>query len=229
MRDCEKSKSVYILLTRTDTFMSRIIAAVTQARYTHASLSLDYGLNRMYSFGRLYAYFPFIGCFKREETTSGVYARFRRSPCVLFELKVTETSYNAICAHIGELERHASRYKYNLLGLFTNYIGLPVRREHHYFCSEFVADTLVRGDALRLARDPSLVRPSDFLEMVELKPVFAGTIETLDEFIRQRVRVASEAKLIQKYPAPQNEPSAATRRAFAAGMILSVLSRFKGA
>lgn len=190
MRTGEKTKSVYILLTRTDTIMSRIIAAVTGKPYTHASLGLDFALTRLYSFGRLYAYFPFIGCFKREETTSGVYARFRRSPCALFELKVTEYSYDAICTRVFELERHASKYKYNFIGLFANYFGFPIRRDRHYFCSEFVADTLVRGDALRISRDPSLVRPSDFLEMVELRTLFIGTIETLDSFIAQSVSAA---------------------------------------
>jgi hypothetical protein len=191
------NKKVYILLTRTNTLISRLIATVTGTRYTHAALSLDYRLTRLYSFGRLYTYYPFIGRFKHEQTSSGVYGRFRRSPCALFELQVSETSYDAICARIAEILRQRDRYKYNIIGLLGNYVGRPIRRKYRYFCSEFVADTLIRGDALRLNRDPALVRPSDFLEMVELKPVFYGTIETLEDFIK---RIDDNAEFVGELP-----------------------------
>lgn len=225
MRADEKNKRVYILLTRTDTYLSRLIAAVTRTRYTHASLSLDFYLTRLYSFGRLYAYNPFIGCFKREETTSGVYARFRRSPCALFELEVTEASYEAISARIAELERNKERYRYNFIGLFANYIGVPLRRERHYFCSEFVADTLVRGDALRINRDPSLVRPSDFLEMAELKPIFVGTLETLDEYVKERIKT----EYGEDAPLVLGKAYATTRKVLVSGLLLVLVSRFKRA
>jgi Orthopoxvirus protein of unknown function (DUF830). len=185
MKPTANNKTVYILLTRTDTLFSRFIANITGNEYTHAALSLDYELTQLYSFGRLYAYIPWIGCFKREETAAGVYKRFPDSPCALFELKVNELSYDAINARICEIARESSRYRYNVIGLFGNYINKPIRRERRYFCSEFVADTLIRGDALRLRRDPALIRPSDFMEMVEFKRIYSGTLESLDEYIKQ--------------------------------------------
>lgn len=183
MNSTAKDKTVYIMLTRTDTFISKLIAVATRTKYTHAALSLDLSLTKLYSFGRLYAYIPWIGCFKHENTATGVYRRFRNSPCALFRLEVSESAYDAICARIREMTLDSGRYRYNIIGLFGNYIGHPIYRENYYFCSEFVADTLIRSDALRLSREPSLVRPNDFLEMGELKPVFFGTLASLREYL----------------------------------------------
>lgn len=231
------NKKVYILLTRTNTLISRLIATVTGTRYTHAALSLDYRLTRLYSFGRLYTYYPFISRFKHEKTSSGVYGRYRRSPCALFELQVSETSYDAICARIAEILRHRDRYKYNIIGLLGNYVGRPIRRKYRYFCSEFVADTLMRGDALRLNRNPALVRPSDFLEMAELKPVFSGTIETLEDFIKRSAETDSErsepvGELPEVTTVGECEPVAGdqvTRPPFYIEMIYSLLSLMRRA
>jgi hypothetical protein len=233
MQDSIKNKKIYILLTRTNTLISRIIATVTGTRFTHAALSLDYRLTRLYSFGRLYTYYPFIGRFKHEQTSSGVYGRFRRSPCALFELQVSEYSYDSISARIAELIRHRDRYKYNFIGLFGNYVGQPIRRKYHYFCSEFVADTLIRGDALRIRRDPALVRPSDFLEMVDLKPVFYGTIETLESFVNSDVdSVEPVGELPEVTTAGECEPvegDRPTRQPIGIGMFISLISRLRRA
>ena len=43
---------LYIVLTRTNTVMSKLIQIFKNYEYTHAAISLDKGLNQMYSFGR---------------------------------------------------------------------------------------------------------------------------------------------------------------------------------
>ena len=46
-------KKVYIVLTNTGTFLSRIVNVYTRKEFSHVSISLDENLNYMYSFGRL--------------------------------------------------------------------------------------------------------------------------------------------------------------------------------
>ena len=51
-----ENKKIYIVLTRTNTILSRLIGFIEDDEYTHASISLDRGLSQMYSFGRKYSY-----------------------------------------------------------------------------------------------------------------------------------------------------------------------------
>ncbi len=56
-----ENKKIYIVLTRTNTILSRMIGFIKDDEYTHASISLDRHLSKMYSFGRKYTYNPFVG------------------------------------------------------------------------------------------------------------------------------------------------------------------------
>lgn len=46
-------KSIYIVLTKTNTALSRVIGVVTSDPYTHASISMDKKLDSLYTFSRL--------------------------------------------------------------------------------------------------------------------------------------------------------------------------------
>ena len=48
----EEKKHIYILLTKTSSVFSRIIALFMGDKYTHSAISLDKNLDKMYSFGR---------------------------------------------------------------------------------------------------------------------------------------------------------------------------------
>ena len=56
-------KKIYIILTHTGTFLSRVIKAFTGNKFTHVSIALDRNMEYMYSFGRLRPYNPFLGGF----------------------------------------------------------------------------------------------------------------------------------------------------------------------
>lgn len=45
-------QSVFILLTNTGTFLTRVIKSYTRAPYNHASISFNRELSELYSFGR---------------------------------------------------------------------------------------------------------------------------------------------------------------------------------
>ena len=60
-------KSVYILLSRSGTVYSHIVHLVTGGGYTHASLALGRGAERIYSFSRKYAHMPLPSPLVRED------------------------------------------------------------------------------------------------------------------------------------------------------------------
>jgi len=60
---------LYIVLTRPNTTISKLIKFIKKDEYTHAAISLDKELEQMYSFGRKHTYNPFIGKFNRKTLT----------------------------------------------------------------------------------------------------------------------------------------------------------------
>ena len=51
-------KDIYLLLTKSDTFISKAIYLMTQDSYTHISISFEENLQPMYSCARKYTYSP---------------------------------------------------------------------------------------------------------------------------------------------------------------------------
>ena len=88
-----EKKSLYIVLVRTNTLISRLIQFAKKDEYTHAAISLDENLDCMYSFGRKYILFPFIGRFKREEIDKGIYKLHKRLPGIVLEVEVPHYRY----------------------------------------------------------------------------------------------------------------------------------------
>ncbi|MGN1134925.1 MAG: hypothetical protein ACI4SF_01770 [Oscillospiraceae bacterium] len=167
-------KSIYILLTRSATVISKIIRAFTKDLYTHASVSFNAELKPLYSFSRKYILFPLPAGMQIESTDSGLYKKYDNMPCAVYELKVTDEIY-CTAKHIAEsMILEASKYRFNILGLFLCRMNIPFHRRHHYFCSEFVAEVLVRSNALDIAKAPSLIRPNDYTGFPELSCIFSG-------------------------------------------------------
>ena len=84
--------SIYILLTRSGTWFSRLIHLVTSDCYTHASIGLDGPSGPFYSFARRYEHFALPAGLVEERP--GV--RNRQIPCCLYELKVSDPVYRRL-------------------------------------------------------------------------------------------------------------------------------------
>lgn len=173
-------KSIYILLTRSDTVISKIIRAATNDLYTHASVAFNEELKPLYSFSRRYISFPLPAGMQIESTDSGLYKKYDNMPCAVYELKVTEEIYCSAKCIAERMISEASKYRFNILGLFLCRMNMPLHRRYHYFCSEFVAEVLVRSNALDLPKAPSLIRPNDYAGFPELNCIFTGKMRELN-------------------------------------------------
>ena len=122
--------SIYILLTRSGTWFSRLIHLVTSDCYTHASIGLDGPSGPFYSFARRYEHFALPAGLVEERP--GV--RNRQIPCCLYELKVSDPVYRRLRRQLSGMYRQRERYHYNLLGALSCYFNHPLRRKNHYFC-----------------------------------------------------------------------------------------------
>lgn len=166
-------RTIYILLTRSGTWVSRLIHFATQDRYTHASIGLDGPDGPFYSFARKYRYFALPAGLVEEQVT--VYRR--AVPCCLYELKVSEEAYLRLRQKLSSMYVQRGEYRYNILGVLACYFNLSFQRRHHYFCSQFVAGLLEDCGAVELPKPPALLRPSDFCGIKGLRPVHQGALE----------------------------------------------------
>lgn len=57
MGNTTEARTIYILLTRSGTWFSRLIHLATADSYTHASIGLDGPIGPFYSFARKYSHF----------------------------------------------------------------------------------------------------------------------------------------------------------------------------
>ena len=177
----KREKSIYILLTRSETWFSRLIHLATADRYTHASIGLDGPSGPFYSFARKYARFALPAGLVVEEMNAGAQTKRREIPCCLYELKVPAPVYERLHSRLSCMYAKREQYHYNLLGALSCYFNYPLPRENHYFCSQFAASLLESCGAVELGKNPDLIRPADFCQMKQFRPVYQGELGSLPE------------------------------------------------
>ena len=80
-------------------------------------------------------------------------------------------------------------YHYSLLGALACFFRLPLVRKHHYFCSQFVAETLAESGAVRLGWVPAVTPPADFLTHERLRKIQQGVIGAQGLFVAMLMSV----------------------------------------
>jgi len=177
----EEMKKVYILLTKSNTFCSKIIYQFTKGKYTHASISLDANFEEMYSFARKYKYTMLPAGFVKENLYRGVMGDSDDMNCAVYELEVTNLTYLKLRALINNMEKNKDQYRYNIRGLLGCIFDKKLGREKHFYCSEFVYYALVKSGAIKSGRGHArqIVKPMDLRELPDTREIFKGDIGML--------------------------------------------------
>lgn len=164
---------IYIILTYTGTMLSKIIKLRTKDEFSHVSIALDCRLNKMYSFGRLNPYNPFIGGFVHEYIDKGTFKRFKNTRAKIIELEISEKKYAKIKSLIRRVESNKDKYKFNVLGLFAVGLNIKLRFKNSFYCAEFVKYVIDNaGVGLEL---PELIRPESFKD-IQGEVVYSGLL-----------------------------------------------------
>ena len=172
-------KSIYILLTKTNTILSKAIHAAPGNQYTHSALSLDDSFTRLYSFGRKYKYSYLPAGFVQESVNTGLLGDSDDVECAVYELKISNRKYKKLCKILDEMEAEVELYQYNILGLILCLFGVENQRRHYFFCSQFVSYVLMKSGVMEFGKAPSLIRPADFQTMPEANQIFCGKVGQL--------------------------------------------------
>lgn len=172
-------RTVYILLTRSETWFSRLIHFATADDFTHVSIGLEGPAGPFYSFARKNPSTALPAGLVEERAGRGFFRRHPGIPCALYALEVDEAAYAALKRKVKGMYERREEYHYNLLGAVSCFFRLPLERRRHYFCSEFVAEVLAESGAAELSQPPALTRPMDFSRMSALRPVLRGRVGAL--------------------------------------------------
>lgn len=164
---------IYIVLTSSGTYFSKMIKYYTKAPLNHASIAFDAELNEVYSFGRKNAANPFNAGLVREDYRSPF---FHTSECAVFRLKVTVEQYETMHHLVKEMMNKQHTYKYHLLGLIGVMLQIELHRENAYFCSQFVSYVLSQAGVSPVRKPPHFVKPSDFEDADMLQELFRGSL-----------------------------------------------------
>ncbi|MBR2623203.1 MAG: hypothetical protein IKD15_03145 [Clostridia bacterium] len=170
------TKTIYVMLSKSDTLTAKILYRITKAPYNHVSISLEEDLSVSYSFARRWKYYPWIGGFIRETPYTGVFGRFPKTEIVAIPFHVTEAQYEGIQARLASMYVKRKRYHYDWIGVFLVLFRKKWRRKYHYFCSDFVKDLLVDFEVIKEGDLPYIVRPNDFLIAYGKDKIYEGEL-----------------------------------------------------
>ena len=174
-------KTIYILLTRSGTLLSKLVYAATGSSYTHASMAFDPELSCLYSSTRKNGYTMFPAGPSKEYLNKGVFRLRDNAPCALYALEVSDEAYSHALCCAEEFMRHSEEYGFNILGLILCGLHIRWQRRRHYFCSQFVSEVLQKSGALELPKPSTLMHPSDYAELPELRCLYRGTLAGLPQ------------------------------------------------
>lgn len=181
-------KTIYILLTRSGTLLSKLVYSVTGANYTHASLAFDEDLSCLYSSTRKNGYTMFPAGPSREYLDRGVFRLRPEVPCALYALEVSEEAYIRARRRANHMMAHGKLYRFNVLGLVLCAMHIRWRRRRHYFCSQFVGEVLEKSGALELPKHSTLQ---------DLHCVYEGRLSGLPQ--RQNMDFGGDETVVSVY------------------------------
>jgi hypothetical protein len=168
------SKYIYLVFAKTGTWLSRLICAFSEIEYAHSAISFDDHFNKMYSFGRINPDNPVSGGFVQESLFDGVYKKFSKSRCLIYRVAVTEEQFYALQNQIEKFVSDKDRYKYNFIGLFGILLNIQIKREYHYFCSQFISEILMKCNVYDFKTTPELMKTNELFKIKNKEMIWQG-------------------------------------------------------
>ena len=171
-------KTIYIMLSKTESVFCSLITSYTREPYAHVSLLFDDDFSNGYSFSRKKIRNPFIGGFMNENYARWVEA-FPATECLIYTLNVTDESYALLKHQVKCFKYNQQKYKYNILGVIGYMFNIKLQPKNSYFCSHFVSYILRESKALYFDKDPFFTTAGDFRRHPDLHLIYGGYLNKL--------------------------------------------------
>ena len=181
---------VYVLCVHTGTLLANVIKKATGSHFSHCTISFDSSLKNMYSFGRKTRLTELSnGSFVKESIHNPPYTN-EDVTYALYCIPVTSSQLAAMKKRLEYFVKNKTKFRYDFAGLFKNFLGIADNPEQRWFCSRFVADIINAGTEpgqKPMIREPSLMRPEDFLYTNFALYVTSGLIKDYDQILVDKV------------------------------------------
>jgi hypothetical protein len=169
-------KYVYIIISRTPSYVGKIIRKVLKGKYNHASISLNENLSQMYSFSRLAVSNPLVGGIIRESVFTLTLDLKGDLPINIYRIPVTPSQYEQISKFIYDTYNDDEIYYYNILQA----IGLISNKKHvmykTYICTEFVMEALRHGGINLTKIEPYAITPTGICQIMAGFIYYSGNL-----------------------------------------------------
>lgn len=181
---------VYVLCVHTGTLLANAIKMATGSHFSHCTISFDSSLKNMYSFGRKTKLTELSnGSFVKESIHNPPYTN-EGVNYALYCIPVTGSQLAAMKKRLEYFVKNKTKFRYDFAGLFKNFFGIADNPKQRWFCSRFVADIINAGTEpgqKPMIREPSLMRPEDFLYTNFALYVTSGLIKDYDQILVDKV------------------------------------------
>lgn len=137
----EKKYYLYLMVSRTETNIGRIIRVFSRYPYNHVSLSLDPNLREWVSFGRFRKDTPFYAGFIRE-TAERYLSQNGDTPIRLFRLQITEMKFRQLSRLFSSAGYGETRLIYNLYDAIASSVHIKIPIRGAYTCLSFASMVL---------------------------------------------------------------------------------------
>lgn len=169
-------KYIYLVFTKTGTWLSKLIYTFSHIKYAHLSISFDNSFTKMYSFGRTNPDNPFSGGFVEENLYGGVYKKFSKCECLIYRVRITGEQYLSLQQQVEKFLKEKKKYGYNFLGLFGILLNKPLKRQNRYFCTQFVSEILINSSIFHSKNVPELIRTSELFAIENKDIIYEGLV-----------------------------------------------------
>ncbi len=150
-------KTITILLTKYSGWFGKFICTISKNGYSHASVSIDGAEEIFYSFN----YKGFV-----IEKPKKYIPKKRIPGSVCIRMQVPEKTYLLIQDEINQFLIKKEQYTYSRWGVILCLLHIPHKFKNRYFCSQFVAEVLLRAGAVELKKKESLYLPGQMLDEI---------------------------------------------------------------
>lgn len=149
----EKVSAIHLVLTQGKTpLISSGIRHFTKSEYTHASISFDKKLDKLYSFNfRLNK----TGFFEESLKT------FKDNTIAVYTFFVSSDKLEKMKAEINDFKENDTEYDFRILAIkMLNIDTAKIKDKYKQVCSTFV-DTVLRSGGVNITKDINIAAPSD--------------------------------------------------------------------
>ena len=145
---------LYVVLTYTGTGFGRLINAYTHGIYSHAAISLDADMTRLYSFNIKDNGFTV-------ESIAGYLKENKESTMVIYTIFINKKDLVKIKTKLDYFLLNKKKTKYSILNIIGLMVNKPIQLANDMICSQFVDYILKTIDIDMTNKHSGLVTPND--------------------------------------------------------------------